>query len=143
MNLIRSDLDFILAQIIRAETNAPLQSPDLPFGLRTVDGIGNNAVPGQSEFGSADRVFPRMTDPVFRDAENFDSDGAGPAPATPTSYNYLQTSGPAHQRLGPKGRDGLEDWWKPTIQLNEEQAVAVRELDPTAYLSLKHDQLLP
>jgi hypothetical protein len=25
----------------------------------------------------------------------------------------------------------------------EEQAVAVRELDPTAYLSLKHDQLLP
>jgi hypothetical protein len=32
-----------------------------------------------------------MTDPVFRDAEDFDSDGAGPAPATPTSY--LQTSG--------------------------------------------------
>ena len=91
MKLIRSDLDFILAQIIRAETNAPLPSPDLPFGLRTVDGTNNNAVPGQSEFGSADRVFPRMTDPVFRDAENFDSDGAGLAPATPTSY--LQTSG--------------------------------------------------
>ena len=91
MKLIRSDLDFILAQIIRAETNAPLPSPDLPFGLRTVDGTNNNAVPGQSEFGSADRVFPRMTDPVFRDAEDFDSDGAGPAPATPTSY--LQTSG--------------------------------------------------
>ena len=72
MKLIRSDLDFILAQIIRAETNAPLQSPDLPFGLRTVDGTNNNAVPGQSEFGSADRIFPRMTDPVFRDAEDFD-----------------------------------------------------------------------
>jgi Animal haem peroxidase/RTX calcium-binding nonapeptide repeat (4 copies) len=91
MKLIRSDLDFILAQIIRAETNAPLQSPELPFGLRTVDGTSNNAVRGQSEFGSADRVFPRMTDPVFRDAEDFDSDGAGPAPAIPTSY--LQTSG--------------------------------------------------
>ena len=35
MKLIRSDLDFILAQIIRAETNAPLASPNLPFGLRT------------------------------------------------------------------------------------------------------------
>ena len=91
MKLIRSDLDFILTQIIRAETNAPLQSPDLPFGLRTVDGTSNNAVPGQSEFGSADRVFPRMTDPVFRNAEDFDPDGAGPAPAIPTSY--LQTSG--------------------------------------------------
>jgi hypothetical protein len=46
MKLIRSDLDFILAQIIRASTNAPLQSPDLPFGLRTVDGTSNNAVRG-------------------------------------------------------------------------------------------------
>ena len=33
MKLIRSDLDFILAQIIRAETDAPLESPNLPFGL--------------------------------------------------------------------------------------------------------------
>jgi hypothetical protein len=37
----------------------------------------------------------------------------------------------------------FEDGWKPTIQLNEEQTIAVRELDPTAYLPLKHDQLLP
>ena len=50
---------------------------------------------------------------------------------------------PAHERLGAKGRDGFEDGWKPTIQLNEEQAIAVRELEPTAYLPLKHDQLLP
>jgi Ca2+-binding RTX toxin-like protein len=69
MKLIRSDLDFILAQIVRAETNAPLESPDLPFGLRTVDGTNNNAVPGQEDFGAADRLFPRLTDPVFRDAE--------------------------------------------------------------------------
>ena len=69
MKLIRSDLDFILAQIVRAETNAPLESPDLPFGLRTVDGTNNNAVPGQENFGAADQLFPRLTDPVFRDAE--------------------------------------------------------------------------
>ena len=29
------------------------------------------------------------------------------------------------------------------IKLDEEQALAFRELDPTAHLSLKHDQLLP
>jgi hypothetical protein len=27
--------------------------------------------------------------------------------------------------------------------LEEEQAIAVRELDPTAHLALKHDQLTP
>jgi Animal haem peroxidase/RTX calcium-binding nonapeptide repeat (4 copies) len=91
MKLIRSDLDFILAQIIRAETNAPLESPNLPFGLRTVDGTNNNTLPGQSDFGAADRLFPRMTDPMFRDAEAFDPDGSGPMPAVPTSY--LQTNG--------------------------------------------------
>ena len=66
MQLIRSDLDFILAQIRFAEAGAPLEDPSLPFGLRTVDGTNNSVVPGQSDFG-ADRVFPRMTDPVFRD----------------------------------------------------------------------------
>ena len=91
MKLIRSDLDFILAQIIRAETDAPLESPNLPFGLRTVDGTNNNALPGQVDFGAADRLFPRITDPMFRDAEAFDPDGSGPTPAVPTSY--LQTNG--------------------------------------------------
>jgi hypothetical protein len=30
-----------------------------------------------------------------------------------------------------------------SIQLEEEQAIAVRELDPTAHLALKHHQLTP
>jgi hypothetical protein len=50
---------------------------------------------------------------------------------------------PAHQRLGPDDRDRLENRWKPAIQLDEEQAIAVRELDPTAHLALQHNQLLP
>ena len=50
---------------------------------------------------------------------------------------------PSHQRLGSNGRHRLHDRWKPPIQLKEEQAIAVRELDPTAYLSLHHNQLLP
>jgi hypothetical protein len=37
---------------------------------------------------------------------------------------------------------GLHDRWKPPIQLKEEQAIAVRELNPTAHLALKHDQLM-
>jgi hypothetical protein len=50
---------------------------------------------------------------------------------------------PSRKRLWPDDRHGLEDRRTPTMQLDEEQAIAVRELDPTAYFSLKHDQLLP
>src|SRR5262249_1244267 len=50
---------------------------------------------------------------------------------------------PSHQRLGPDDHYCLHDRWKPPIQLEKEQAIAVRELDPTAHLALKHDQLTP
>jgi hypothetical protein len=50
---------------------------------------------------------------------------------------------PAHERLGPDDHHGLEDRWKPSIELDEEQVIAVRELDPTARLALQHDQLVP
>src|SRR3954463_16559201 len=45
--------------------------PQLPVGLRTVDGTFNNLVPipDQHLFGSADRLFPRLTTPKFRAAE--------------------------------------------------------------------------
>ena len=36
---------------------------------------------------------------------------------------------PSHQGLGPDDRDGLEDRWKPSIQLDQEQAISVREFD--------------
>ena len=47
----------------------------------------------QTEFGAADNVFPRVTDPVFRTAEpgGIRSGRAGRQPRYPTSYN--QTSG--------------------------------------------------
>src|SRR5262249_39388515 len=38
-------------------------------GLREVAGTDNSAVPGQSDFGSVDRIFPRMTDPLFQGAD--------------------------------------------------------------------------
>src|SRR5262245_49313566 len=101
VQFIISDLEFILDQIIIAERNAAgeslldiLPNVEVPFGLRTVDGSFNNLVPGQSDFGSADGTFPRLTDPVFNPAEPvaFDPDGpAGQAVGNPTSY--AQTSG--------------------------------------------------
>jgi hypothetical protein len=36
----------------------------------------------------------------------------------------------------------FEDRRKPTIQLDEEQAIAVRELDATAHLARQDDQLM-
>src|SRR5258706_2253445 len=47
---------------------------------------------------------------------------------------------PANKRLGPDDHHGLEDRWKPAIQLDQEQAIAVRELDATAHLAPQHDQ---
>jgi Ca2+-binding RTX toxin-like protein len=94
-----ADIDFILAQIKKAEAHAaggdllgpgPDQVGDatLPYGLRTVNGRSNNLVPGQEHFGSADRLFPRLLNPFFRNAEaiSFDPDGPGPLTAGPTSY---------------------------------------------------------
>src|SRR5215475_8799962 len=76
VQFIRSDLEFILAQIEIAERNAAgeslldiLPNVEVPWGLRTVDGSFNNLVTGQDGFGSADTTFPRLTDPVFRTAE--------------------------------------------------------------------------
>lgn len=91
------DLRFIFRQIQIAEAHAaggellgpgPVQvsEPRLPFGLRTVDGSFNHLAPGQSQFGAADQMFPRLTTPVYRQGEAFDPDGPGPAPSTPTSY---------------------------------------------------------
>ncbi|HSV21873.1 MAG TPA: heme peroxidase, partial [Xanthobacteraceae bacterium] len=101
VQFIRSDLEFILAQIEIAERNAAgeslldiLPNVEVPYGLRTVDGTLNNIVPTQTEFGAADNTFPRLTDPVFRPADPvaFDPDGpGGQAVGDPTSY--AQTSG--------------------------------------------------
>src|SRR5438067_12774693 len=56
--------------------------PQLPVGLRTVDGSFNNIVPipDQHLFGAADRLFPRLTTPIFRAAQ------PDPVTGLPTSY---------------------------------------------------------
>jgi hypothetical protein len=51
---------------------------------------------------------------------------------------------PTHEGLGLRldDRDGLEDRRKPSIQLDQEQAISVRELDTTAHPPLQHNQLM-
>ena len=72
VSFIRSDLDFILQQILLAEANAAgtpmlelLPNAEVPWGLRTITGINNNLVPGQSQFGAADNTFLRLTTPSW------------------------------------------------------------------------------
>jgi Ca2+-binding RTX toxin-like protein len=107
LGLTQADLVYILKQIRIAEAHpdgtgllctdpgfpanpnlcpTEVTDPTLPYGLRTVDGRFNNLVPGQTAFGAADRVFPRLAPADFRAAESGDPDGPGPAPAGPTTY---------------------------------------------------------
>lgn len=102
---IKSDLEFILQQIIYAEKNAAgvplldlLPNVQVPFGLRTVDGSYNNLVFNenlgidQTQYGAADQVFPHMLTPVFKPADSVPIGFFGPgSPAMDTSY--AQTSG--------------------------------------------------
>ena len=94
IHLVRSDLDFILDQIKIAEAHAAgedllslLPNIRAPLGLRTVDGSFNNLVNfggiDQTEFGAADNVFPRLTDPVFRDAEGAPAGSSARQPGDP------------------------------------------------------------
>ena len=61
-------------------------SPLLPHGLRTVDGRWNNLHAGQTHYGAAREIFPRLLEPEFRDAEPIPAGAPGGPPGTPTSY---------------------------------------------------------
>ena len=103
VHLIRSDLQFILDQIIIAERHTAgedlltlVGNERLAFGLRTVDGSFNNLVAGQTNFGASDQNFPNLLRQVFRqetDADTFDTNGGAPGGEV-TNNNYA-TSGAA------------------------------------------------
>ncbi len=117
--LEEGDLVLIMQQILIAEQhaatatdldpcgtligNGPNQIPpgpnfeQLSLGLRTVNGICNNLVPGQESFGAADQTFIRLTAPVFQSADiasvapadDFNGPGVFPDPGDPTSYAQI------------------------------------------------------
>ncbi len=103
-----SDIAFILKQIKIAERHAATLTPANPcgtlvgsaanqipdrltaYGLRTVDGSCNNLFPNRDRWAAADERFPRLTTPVFRDAEPI-TPAFPVGPPGPTSYK--QNSG--------------------------------------------------
>lgn len=108
---IRSDLDFILAQIKIAEAHAagqPLYGAggliptyNLAWGLRTVDGSYNNLL--HPTWGASDQPFPERLGTDFRPADGtpLDMDGPGPAPAIPTAPNYNPSNNPGSFVVDP------------------------------------------
>jgi Ca2+-binding RTX toxin-like protein len=105
-NVNQADLAFILNQIRISELHAGgmdliqaiqtvypgMSAADAaltPFGLRTVDGRNNNLVPGQSEYGAADTLFPRLTDPTFLNDPDGDSIQFGPNAVTNNNYAVM------------------------------------------------------
>src|SRR5262249_52009194 len=50
---------------------------------------------------------------------------------------------PTDEGLGTDDRDHFKDRWKPSIQLDEEQAIVVGEPHPPTDLTAQHSQLLP
>ena len=116
---IRSDLDFILAQIKVAEkhaaytANPPIRMPrrstawarrarSVPFlPIPSASGFARSTAIQQpaarpGKVGRGRPAFPELLDPAFRPADGtlFDPDGPGPAPAMPTSPNYNPSNNP-------------------------------------------------
>ena len=110
LHLNAGDLRFILKQIKIAERHAATATPQnpcgtlrgsgvnqianplLPYGLRTVDGSCNNLLSGGDDVGRAQRLMPRLADPVWRDAEDATVPGVGPV-GPPGGTSYAQNGG--------------------------------------------------
>ncbi|HEY8613115.1 MAG TPA: peroxidase family protein, partial [Roseomonas sp.] len=112
VNLVRHDLEFILAQIRIAEAHAaggdlaalvaaqgappgvPVTDPAaaslLPYGLRTVDGSYNNlsGVPGREKWGAADQPFVKLLTPAPLNDADGDRMDFGPGAPSVTNTNY-------------------------------------------------------
>jgi Ca2+-binding RTX toxin-like protein len=105
VDYIRSDLDFILAQIKIAEAHAAGQplfgdgglvpTYNSSLGLRTVDGTFNNLLPGQEQWGAANNPFPENLPLDFRPASDV-LDLNGPAPGGLTAGDYSPSNNPGN-----------------------------------------------
>jgi hypothetical protein len=66
---------------------------------------------------------------------------ASKGPGLPTPVPAETGPMPTHEGLRPDDLDGIEDRWKPSIQLDEERAISVGEVNTTTHLPLQDDQL--
>ncbi len=130
VTLVRSDLEFIFDQMNIAFANRfgtpfgtganDVTNIMLPWGVRTVSGVFNNLIPGQENFGAADRAFKLLTTQTWQDplvpalpvvleiSDTFTAEGSpatfslmlsGPN-STPTVFNLTAASGTATAGAG-------------------------------------------
>src|SRR5260370_6604458 len=67
---------------------------------------------------------------------------AAKGPGLPTPIPPETGAMPTHKGLRSDDRDGIEDRWKPSIQLDEEEAISVGEVNTTTNLPPQYDQLM-
>src|SRR5690349_15422722 len=67
---------------------------------------------------------------------------ASNGPGLPSPIPAETGAMPTHEGLRSDDRDGIEDRWKPSIQLDEEKAISVAEVNTTTHLPLQYDQLM-
>ena len=82
----------ILQSIMDAYGVTAVNAAQLPAGLRTVDGTFNNLLPGRSEYGAADNLFPRLTDPNFQNVNGPGIDFNGDGLIDVINHNYGDAS---------------------------------------------------
>lgn len=152
---IKSDLEFILKQIKISEAHAlylqsnglqgaPLFGPSLnanpasipsyniAWGLRTVDGSYNHLLPGQEQWGAADREFPELMEPDFRTATAL-IDFDGPGGADPVLVSMPYTPGNDADGAGPNATPG--DVIDPSIRIISNLIVDQTLGNPSAILT--------
>ncbi len=94
-----------LDSIIAAYGGDAISAALLPAGLRTVDGTFNNLLiaptgtfgtpgynPGTSQFGAADTLFPRLTNPIFQNVNGPGIDFNGDGIIDVINHNYGDAS---------------------------------------------------
>jgi len=89
---ILSDIKIAEAHTAGANLTDLINSPLMPFGLRTVDGSFNNLLPNNENYGAADQVMPRLLNPYYLNDNDGDAIVLGPgAPLVQGDYHH--TSG--------------------------------------------------
>ncbi len=81
--------------------------------------------------------------PDQRAEVRFDLRPPSPRARLPTPVAAKAGTMPPHERLRLDDREDLQSRRKPSIELDQEPAVVVRQPDPAPHLTLQNDQLMP
>jgi hypothetical protein len=91
--------------------------------------------------GASKRIFPAHL-PDQRTQPNLDRRPTSQRPRLPAPIALKARAVPVDERLGTDDRENLQDRWKPSIQLDQEPTIIVREPHPTLHPTPQNDQLM-